>query len=304
MDIGEIINDVAVSVLPSILPVRRKYNVIIDHVHPDHFHPISFSHLFSHGEEIEEIIHTHAPTPTLHASTPVKPTPVPVPVPVKPALPTSVDLRNKFPVPYDQESLGSCTANAIGGVIEYDCPNFYPSRLYIYFNERCIENTINIDAGAALSDGIKSVMKYGVCPETEWPYDISKFTVKPPQQCYTDALLHRAVKVQNIHNTAIEMKSALASGCPFVVGIMIYESFESEQVAKTGVVSMPNKHREECLGGHAIVCCGYNDAKQQWIMRNSWGNSWADNGYFYLPYAYLLDSSLTSDLWTINSMTH
>jgi len=99
------------------------------------------------------------------------------------------------------------------------------------------------------------------------------------------------------------MKTSLNSGAPFVVGIAVYASFESANVAATGYVPMPDVNNEQFLGGHAIVCVGYNDAKQVWIMRNSWGNSWGANGYFYLPYAYLLDSNLSSDLWNITKMS-
>jgi C1A family cysteine protease len=97
------------------------------------------------------------------------------------------------------------------------------------------------------------------------------------------------------------MKTCLASGFPIVVGIAVYSSFESGTVAKTGVVPMP-KSNEECLGGHAVVCVGYDDKAQTWIMRNSWGLGWGNKGYFTLPYLYLLDSSLCSDLWCITSL--
>ena len=93
------------------------------------------------------------------------------------ALPPRVDLRRQCPPVYDQGQLGSCTANAIGGAIEFDqlkqgLPQiFVPSRLFIYYNERAMEHSIQFDSGAQLRDGIKSVAKLGACPETIWPYD-------------------------------------------------------------------------------------------------------------------------------------
>jgi C1A family cysteine protease len=89
---------------------------------------------------------------------------------------------------------------------------------------------------------------------------------------------------------------------PIVVGIQVYESFESLEVAKTGQVPMPSSipHKnDKCLGGHAVCIVGYDDAHASFIMRNSWGASWGDKGYFYLPYAYILDQTLTSDLWVL-----
>lgn len=217
-------------------------------------------------------------------------------------LPKVVDLRSKFPAPYDQGELGSCTANALCGVVQYDLPALQGSRLFVYYNERQLEGTINEDAGALLSDGVRTLQRYGVCQESVWPYDISKFAIKPAAKAYTHGAQHKALVVKNILNDLSAMKNSLAAGHPFVVGIMIFESFETEEVAKTGVVPMPEPEKEECLGGHAIVCVGYNDDKKQWIMRNSWGSTWGDAGYFYLPYAYLVDSDLSSDLWNIKSV--
>jgi len=170
----------------------------------------------------------------------------------------------------------------------------------LYYNERKIEYNIPDDAGALLSDGIKCLLNYGVCPESEWPYNILKFANKPTQKCYNDALKHKALVVENINNDMYSMKNALNNGYPFVVAILLYESFEFDSVTKTGFNG--NVATEKLLGGHAVVCVGYNNIKQCWIMRNSWGKSWGDNGYFYLPYAYLLDSNLSSDLWTINKI--
>jgi C1A family cysteine protease len=216
-------------------------------------------------------------------------------------LPSKVDLRSKFQPVFDQGDIGSCTANALCGLIGYDQPTMKGSRLFLYYNERMIEGTTLSDDGAYLSDGIVSLQKYGICQETEWPYDTTKFAIKPTNQCYTNALHHIAQQVQNIQNDMAHMKTSLVNGNPFVVGIDVYSSFESAKVAKTGMVPMPTP-RDIILGGHAVVCVGYDDSKQVWIMRNSWGTSWGDKGYFYLPYLYLLDSSLSSDLWCIKKM--
>ena len=83
------------------------------------------------------------------------------------------------------------------------------------------------------------------------------------------------------------MKACLASGWPFVIGFSVYESFESSAVARTGLMPMP-AHGEALLDGHAVLVVGYEDARQVFITRNSWSAQWADHGYFYMPYAYLL----------------
>jgi C1A family cysteine protease len=219
-------------------------------------------------------------------------------------LPTSIDLRPGCPPVYDQGQLGSCTANAIAGAIEFDqikqklAQIFVPSRLFIYYNERAIEGTINSDSGAMLRDGIRSVAIQGVCPESEWPYIISQFTIKPPQQCYQDALAHKVTLYQRIIPTLSQLQGCLAAGYPFVFGFVVYESFESDTVAKTGVVPMPH-YGEQILGGHAVLAVGYDNMQKTFIVRNSWSDQWGDKGYGYMPYAYLTNPQLAADFWTI-----
>jgi hypothetical protein len=160
--------------------------------------------------------------------------------------------------------------------------------------------TTSRDSGAYLTDGIKSLKNEGLCSEKTWAYSISKFNVKPPPNAYSEALAHKVIQVQNISQDLNSMKNWLASGEPFAVGIAVYEEFESDAVASTGIVPMPT-NKSRYLGGHAVVCCGYT-TNNYWIMRNSWGTRWGINGYFYLPFEYLLDHSLTSDLWVIQGI--
>ena len=221
------------------------------------------------------------------------------------ALPPKVDLRSKCPKVYDQGELGSCTANAIGGAIEFDQmkqgnpkPAFTSSRLFIYYNERVIEGTANTDGGAQIRDGIKACAKQGACPESMWPYDISKFTDQPPDACYTTASEHLIKIYSRVPRTLGSMKGCLAQGYPFVFGFTVYESFESQEVAQTGVVPMPQP-KEAALGGHAVLAAGYIESEQMFLVRNSWGPKWGLKGYFKMPYHYLIDPDLADDFWTI-----
>lgn len=220
-------------------------------------------------------------------------------------LPPKVDLRPQCPkVIYDQGQLGSCTGNAIACAIQFERlkqklkPDFLPSRLFIYYNERAMEGTITSDSCAQIRDGIKSVAQLGDCPESEWPYVIEKFATKPAAACYRDALKYKALLYQRVTQTVNQMKGCLASGYPFVFGFSVYESFESPQVAKTGVAPMPASNEKQ-MGGHAVIGVGYDDAQQRFIVRNSWGSGWGMKGYFTLPYAYLAEGDLAADFWTI-----
>lgn len=216
----------------------------------------------------------------------------------------SVDLRESCPPVYDQGKLGSCTANAIAGAYEYDQiwekeeKPFTPSRLFIYYNERKMEGSVDRDAGAEIRDGIKSINRVGVCPEDEWPYDITKFTQEPDSKCYQDALNHELVRYHRIHQHLDHIRQCLCEGFPIVFGFTVYESFMTPEVATTGVMPMP-KASEKALGGHAVMAVGFDDKKKCIIVRNSWGKDWGDEGYFYMPYKYINNPDLCADFWTL-----
>ena len=218
-------------------------------------------------------------------------------------LPSECDLRPSMPPVYDQGQLGSCTGNAIAAAMEYErdrqgLSDFVPSRLFVYYNERALEGTVSSDAGAVIRDGIKVVNSDGVVPETLWPYDIGMFSVKPPKRCYVAAETDKAVQYEAIQ-TLGDLKDAIASNLSVVFGFTVYQSFESQAVAQSGVLPMP-KPAEATVGGHAVVAVGYSDSKNQVIVRNSWGASWGDHGYFYMPYQYMTGSKASADSSPIN----
>ena len=217
--------------------------------------------------------------------------------------PDVIDLRSMMPSVYDQGELGSCTANSIGAAFQYDQiklkqPNWVPSRLMIYYLERKMEGTINVDAGAQIRDGIKVLAKYGAAPESLWPYDISKFKKAPPQSVMNVGELHQALTYARVDQSQLGLEQTLAQGFPVCFGFAVFSSFETPEVAKTGIVPMPSKNEKD-LGGHAVLLVGYNRPKRQFIVRNSWGPTWGDKGYFYMPYEYVLNSQLSDDFWAI-----
>lgn len=220
------------------------------------------------------------------------------------ALPPSVDLRSGMPPPYDQGQLGSCTAQAIAGIMEF-CrirQRFHlytPSRLFIYYNERVMEGTVGSDAGAMIRDGIKSVNSIGACAEEMWTYDPAKFTQRPGPECYAVSKYDAVLSYARVPQTKDTFRAQLAGGFPFCFGFTVYESFESAEVARTGVMLMPTRS-EAVLGGHAVVAVGYDDARRMLLVRNSWGDGWGLGGYFWMPYDYATNPDLADDFWHVD----
>jgi C1A family cysteine protease len=216
---------------------------------------------------------------------------------------------------YDQGQLGSCTGNSIAGAFEFDQIKeklvhvWRPARLFIYYNERVIEGDVSQDGGAQIRDGIKSVASQGVCSEDLWPYDVTKFADKPTPICYTNAAQHLVTSYESVAQSLSQIKGCLATGYPMIFGFTVYESFESPQVASTGLLPMPGPS-ESVVGGHAVLCVGYNDTATvqnpdgststgMILVRNSWGASWGQAGYFWMAYDYITNANLASDLWTL-----
>jgi len=231
-------------------------------------------------------------------------------------LPASIDLRPYCSPIEDQGQLGSCTANAIAGVIEYlDCranKNLDVSRLFIYYQERLLEGSISTDAGAYLRDGIKACYTYGAPLESLWPYNISRFAVQPPPTVYADALKRKVTSYAKCTDfTAV--KTAISQNHPVVIGFDVYASFESGTwwyPTGSGLMPYPAVNREQLLGGHAVALVGYNDnlsgpaGKGYFIARNSWGTSWGKSGYFYMPYSVIKNTNMSSDFWTISTVVN
>jgi C1A family cysteine protease len=222
-------------------------------------------------------------------------------------LPSSVDMRPQMPPIYDQGEIGSCVANATAAAIEFQRAKeklsvFVPSRLFIYYNARTIEgDDVTQDTGVQVRNGIKAVVAQGACPESDWLYDVSKFSLQPPQNCYTDAKTDLVISYQRVDQTLNAMQAVLAAGHPFVFGFSVYDSFESQVVAQSGIVPIP-QGSENMLGGHCMMVVGYDDSSKTFIVRNSWGADWGQSGYCIMPYDFVTNSDLCSDFWVIQAI--
>jgi len=223
-------------------------------------------------------------------------------------LPKSFDLRNTGLIPpiVDQGELGSCTANASSYGLRFQLKknsnDFQPSRLYIYYFTRLLEGSVNYDSGASLRDTMRAIKKNGACDENIWNYDITKFTKKPSQQAITEGIKKRkSFQYLSVRNNINTIKNALYQGYPITIGIAVYSSFESDKVAQTGEVPLPDIKNENMLGGHAILMISYDDITRKFGFMNSWGTSWGNKGFFTLPYDYVLNPNLAFDFWAIKT---
>lgn len=222
-------------------------------------------------------------------------------------LPTSVSLRSGMPPIIDQEELGCCVGASIASALMYnrmkskETPEFRPSMMYIYYNARLVEGTINEDAGAEIRTGIKVVNKYGFCSERNWPFVPAKYKQKPPAKAYLAGTLYKAAEYYRMDNSKInDLKTCIASGYPFVFGYQTYESGEAAD-KNGGKYPMP-KTTERSMGGHASVICGYDDSTKMFQIHNSWGTEVADKGYYYIPYDYITNTELSDDFWFIKKI--
>lgn len=236
--------------------------------------------------------------------------------------PVSDTIRKNLVKPYDQGQIGSCVGNAAAAAVvcqqmKQARPQDTPSRLAIYYGARELLGTINQDSGCYIRDAFKVLAKVGAGSETLWLYKTTKFKTKPPSSYFVAAEKQQAVKYERVQQTADQMKASLAAGVPIEIGFTVYDSFGSG-VALDGIAQLPEKG-ERTRGGHAVLIVGYtNDLKavhsygtklklpsfakkiSEWfIVRNSWGTAWGDNGYFYMPSTYLTNPDLSADLWRL-----
>ena len=216
------------------------------------------------------------------------------------------DFRPLFDPPLDQGNSNSCTAHGISSAIRYrrkveNLPDFQPSRLFIYWNERLQEGTQNQDDGGVIRDGIISVAKYGAPQEVLWPFDLSKITVEPDQFSFDAALGDLVAEYQSVPVTKEDVLTALSHNYPVVFGVTLYESFENDVTAQNGEVPMPSQN-EKVIGGHCMLIVGAQISNAKFIVRNSWGTDWGDEGYCYIPFDYILNENLASDFWIIQTI--
>lgn len=218
-----------------------------------------------------------------------------------------VDMEPKMSPIYDQGSTSSCTGNATAAAFDHvHLDQFgkflYPSRLQIYLEGRRYEDSVGEDCGAMIRDVIKGIVKKGCVPESMWPFVEENVTKEYPETLLVEAEKHQAISYYRIPDGNLDMMlQTLSAGHPIVFGMVIFNSFETSEVAKTGIVNMPVRG-DGAIGGHAVVLVGYDKATERFKVRNSWGKDWGQNGYFTAPFQYISNSGLCNDFWVLTKV--
>lgn len=223
-------------------------------------------------------------------------------------LPPKVDLREHMTEVEHQGSTSSCVANAVAGAYEYLAKrhlgddSYNVSRLFIYYNARYAQDWQDQDAGSFVGDAVESLKEYGACSEETWPFDEEILLEEPSEEAYAEAAEFLVEDISVVPVDLNAWKSALAEGYPIIFGIPLYQSFDK---GRKGKIPMPteNEASREAHGGHSMLCVGYSDKDQVFIVRNSWGTEWGDSGYCYIPYGYLVDEKFNDgDNWIIRQL--
>jgi C1A family cysteine protease len=218
---------------------------------------------------------------------------------LKDSQPKSFTLRPKMAPILNQGNIGDCVCNAYAlaiATMTLGSKTVNMSRLMNYAVARVITGgTVTNDSGLYVRDAAKCISNYGVCQETAWPYIEKNFSVLPPLSAFQSLKLFKSFTYTAVSQNLESLKSCLLSSYPIIFGFMVYTSFLTNAVAKSGIVPMPNTSKEKIEGGHCTNIIGYDDARQVFICANSWGTGWGDGGYFYMPYAYITNPNLASD---------
>ncbi len=222
------------------------------------------------------------------------------------SLPSKVDLRAYMTPVENQGNSNSCTANAMAGAYEYLTNRLLGqsedvSRLFIYYNAREFDGDPSQDQGTYLKSCVKVLRKYGACSENTWSFNLEQILEQPPKKAYAEATNFRVEDAARVEVDLHAMRSCLAEGYPFAFGLQLFESFQ--QAGSSGLVPMPDPDREKHDGGHAMLCVGYSDPDQVFIVRNSWGDDWGEQGYCYIPYDYMTKPDFNHDCWTIRQVS-
>lgn len=222
---------------------------------------------------------------------------------------STVDLRkhNFFPPVGNQGEIGSAVAHTLIAAYVYslrkDKININIKELsaqFIYYNQRVISGTVDYDSGSSIRDGLKVLERIGVCDEINYPYNIMSYREKPTDEAYRNAFTSRQiVQYRRIKPSLEDIMRCLSVNIPVIMGFTAYESFQHQDVGRTGVMPVP-KLGEKIAGYHVCLLVGYDIPREFFLCRNSAGSTWGQGGYFWAPFQFMTERNF-KDLWIIST---
>lgn len=232
------------------------------------------------------------------------------------ATPPAHSLRSFSPEVYRQGELGCCVGNSMAMALRiatavYNSRShmrlyltgyrtFKPSRLYIYWNAKCIEgNPPHADTGCTVHGALLATREYNICDEGVWPYERKNFTRSPSSNAFRDAQDRPQMPYRKVEQTTSSIKSSLYGGSPVMFGAVLFSSFRDRKVFSSGEIPMPDK-QEKVIGAHCMLIVGYDDETRRFTIQNSWGRLWGDDGFGTMPYDYVTDADICGDFWSFD----
>lgn len=216
----------------------------------------------------------------------------------------NVDLRDNFPLAYNQKNLNCSTACAIAAVIEYNLINstvahrtpVVPSIMYIYYIGRMYRDQCDKNVGVSIKDTLKQLNKYGLKIEKDYPFDAKYFHQKPS---FNHHLFKNEFVYKKVNKDIDSLKLCLSIQKPIIFGFAVYESFFNElKWSNDGIMPIPREYEQQ-IGLQTGVCVGYSNKRKQFLIRNSYGSKWKNDGYFFMPFEYIVSGNC-ENFWVLD----
>lgn len=223
-------------------------------------------------------------------------------------VPPIVDLRSRFPAIGDQGNVGACTAYATIAALEFHAGKHGHevmdlSEYFLYYEARAIAGTGKLGEGSSFANAIKALKQFGICDQAAWPNDSSQVDTKPHVQAYEEAERHRLTLAKQVPAELHALRAALAEGYPILIGVKTSTHFERNAVSKDGFIPVPQPSELRKESGHAMLIVGYDSNQHVFIVRNSWGKGWGDEGYCYMDEKYILSQELCHSRYILCEIT-
>lgn len=218
-----------------------------------------------------------------------------------------VSLRHMVSDVLDQGQIGSCVSHGICSAAallarrENLVESYSPLALY-HATRRFLGMPIGSDLGLTAAQALRIAGSVGLYPADAWP-DTPEFyaPAKVPEDFAERSSRRRVVNWEPLAQDETTIRFALSCGYPVLVGIRVYDSFDSPATWASGNVPMPGGSERD-RGGHLVMLSGYDDNEGEFDFLNSWGEGFGRGGFGTLPYDYIFDPLRTTEVQVVRAV--